>query len=460
MAIYSNYKQKLVLLGDILLVFSAFFLAVYIKVVASQPFSFEFIISRVNWVIVLWIFFCPVVFYVFELYDESRWRHNVRLLSYICFAVFVTAVIIAFLSFVFLPNIVIGRKVISLYTLFAIPLLFCWRKIFFRFFLQNGTKQQKILLIGESPIIEDLKSLVPNSDTGVLGAIGDYSENPGTISINGSKSTQSLYDLVIKSQANTVVVADRLTKLPLLRKQLLDLKFSGVAIFDAPYFYEMLSGKVPVAHVKDSWFLFRDQGGAFNPAVYRKTKKISDKLFALFGIILSFPLMLLAALAIKLTSKGPVFFKQERLGQNERLFTLIKFRTMVDNAEKLTGPKWAGENDPRITKAGKFLRKSRIDELPQFLNVLKGDMSFVGPRPIRKHFADLLAKDFPYYRLRFNVKPGLTGWAQVRGDYAGSKEGQLEKLQYDLYYVQNQSILFDLFIVLQTVQTVLFRRGT
>ena len=225
MAIYSNYKQKLVLLGDILLVFSAFFLAVYIKVVAYQPFSFEFIISRVNWVIVLWIFLCPVIFYVFELYDESRWRHNVRLLSYICFAVFVTAVIIAFLSFVFLSEIVIGRKVISLYILFAIPLLFCWRKIFFRFFLQNGTKQQKILLIGESPIIEDLKSLVPNSDAGVLSAIGDYSENPGTISINGSKSTQSLYDLVIKSQANTVVVADRLTKLPLLRKQLLDLKF-------------------------------------------------------------------------------------------------------------------------------------------------------------------------------------------------------------------------------------------
>ncbi|NCO67356.1 MAG: hypothetical protein COY75_10055 [Nitrospirae bacterium CG_4_10_14_0_8_um_filter_41_23] len=152
-------------------------------------------------------------------------------------------------------------------------------------------------------------------------------------------------------------------------------------------------------------------------------------------------------------------FKQERLGQNEQPFTLMKFRTMIDNAEKTTGPKWASEDDSRITKVGKILRKARLDELPQFFNVLKGEMSFVGPRPIRKHFADMLAKEIPYYRLRFTVKPGLTGWAQVKGDYAGSKEGQKEKLEYDLYYIQNQSILFDLFIILKTVQTVLFRRG-
>jgi exopolysaccharide biosynthesis polyprenyl glycosylphosphotransferase len=294
-----------------------------------------------------------------------------------------------------------------------------------------------------------------------MTAISDYSENPGAICINGSKSAKSLFDFVRESQANTVVVSDRLKNLPLLmRKQLLDLRFGGVAIYDAPLIYETLTGKVPVTRVTDSWFLFHNQGAIFNPAVYRKMKKIIDKVFALIGIILTCPLMLLAALAIKLTSKGPTFFKQERLSQNERPFTLIKFRTMIDNAEKLTGPKWASEDDPRITKVGRFLRKSRLDELPQFFNVLKGDMSFVGPRPIRKQVADMLAKEFPYYRLRFTIKPGLTGWAQVRGDYAGSKEGQFEKLQYDLYYVQNQSILFDLFISLKTVQTVLFRRGT
>ncbi len=459
MAIYSNYKKILVLLGDVLLVFSAFFMAVYIKVIASQLFSFEFVLSRVNWVIVLWLFSCPVIFYVFELYNESRWRHNVRLLSNIALAVLVTAAIIAFLSFFFLPNIVIGRKVILLYILFVIPLLFCWRKLLFRVFLQNGANQQKILLIGESPIIEDLKSLVPNSDIGIMTAIGDYSENPGAICINGSKSAKSLSDFVRESQTNTLVVADRLKNLPLLRKELLDLRFAGVAIYDAPLFYETLTGKVPVTRVTDSWFLFRNQGDIFNPDVYRKIKKIIDKVFALIGIVLSCPLMLLAALAIKLTSKGPAFFKQERLSQNERPFTLIKFRTMIDNAEKLTGPKWASEDDPRITEVGRFLRKSRLDELPQFFNILKGDMSFVGPRPIRKQVADMLAKEFPYYRLRFTVKPGLTGWAQVRGDYAGSKKGQFEKLQYDLYYVQNQSILFDLFIILKTVQTVIFRPG-
>jgi lipopolysaccharide/colanic/teichoic acid biosynthesis glycosyltransferase len=144
---------------------------------------------------------------------------------------------------------------------------------------------------------------------------------------------------------------------------------------------------------------------------------------------------------------------------NERPFILIKFRSMVENAEKETGPKWAGENDLRITPVGKILRKTRLDELPQLFNVLRGEMSVVGPRPIRKHFADILAQDIPYYHLRFAVKPGITGWAQVCGDYAGSYEGQREKFKYDLYYIQNQSILFDLLILLKTVKTVLLRKG-
>jgi exopolysaccharide biosynthesis polyprenyl glycosylphosphotransferase len=188
-------------------------------------------------------------------------------------------------------------------------------------------------------------------------------------------------------------------------------------------------------------------------------KDISDKFIAFSGLVLSAPLMLLCALAIGLSSRGPVFFKQERLGRNEKPFTLIKFRTMIDNAEKETGPKWAGEHDPRITSVGRFLRKTRLDELPQFFNVLKGDMSVVGPRPIRKHFADILAQDIPYYHLRFAVKPGITGWAQVCSDYAGSVEGQREKLGYDLHYIRNQSLFFDLLILLKTVKTVLLQKG-
>ena len=196
-----------------------------------------------------------------------------------------------------------------------------------------------------------------------------------------------------------------------------------------------------------------------NPFAYRNLKLFCDKFLALTAILLVSPLILLCSLAIGLSSKGPIFFRQERLGKNEKPFVLIKFRSMVDDAERETGPRWAADNDPRITIVGNFLRKTRLDELPQLFNVLKGDMSFVGPRPIRKHFADILARDIPYYRLRFSVKPGITGWAQVCGDYAGSYEGQRKKLKYDLYYIRHRSFLFDLLILLRTVKTVLQQKG-
>ncbi len=170
--------------------------------------------------------------------------------------------------------------------------------------------------------------------------------------------------------------------------------------------------------------------------------------------------MLAASITIKLTSKGPVFFKQDRLGLNERPFTLLKFRSMIIDAEKNTGPKWASVDDHRTTKVGRILRKTRIDEIPQFINVLKGEMSIVGPRPIRAQVADMLDEKFRHYRLRFKANPGITGWAQVMGDYAGTVEGQFEKLQYDLYYIQHQSFWFDLRIIFKTISTVLLRKGT
>lgn len=460
--IYGTNKKKILLVGDIFLVFFAFSLAASIKLIALGAFNIHFIMEKVDWMVVTWMLLYPITFYIFELYNQERWKHNVRLLVYISSAVIVASGIVGFLSYMLIPNIVIGRTILSFHMIFSIIFIFVWRKIFDHFFLNGNNGKDKILLIGNSPVVKDIESIVRKRvDTGTdgLAIIRNYSENPGTLSINGSIFERSFYDLVREYQFSTVVIADGLKHFPLLRKQLLDLRFSGVTVYDAPYFYEALTSKVPVTQVKDSWFLFHNQGDVFNPFIYRKIKKIIDKSFALTGIILSFPLMLLCVVAIKVASKGPVFFKQERLGQNERPFILMKFRTMIDNAEKETGPQWASVDDVRITMVGKILRRTHLDELPQLFNVLKGDMSFVGPRPIRKHFADILAKDVPYYRLRFVVKPGLTGWAQVRGDYAGSEEGQAEKLEYDLYYIQNQSILFDLFIVLKTVQTLLFRRG-
>jgi lipopolysaccharide/colanic/teichoic acid biosynthesis glycosyltransferase len=169
--------------------------------------------------------------------------------------------------------------------------------------------------------------------------------------------------------------------------------------------------------------------------------------------------MLIVAAAVKLDSRGSVFFLQERLGLHEVPFNVRKFRTMVEDAEALTGPTWAEENDPRVTRVGRLLRKTRLDELPQLLNILQGEMGLVGCRPIRRHFADQLGAHIPFYSLRFSIRPGLTGWAQVQGDYGGSVEGHVEKFEYELYYLVNSSLFMDVFILLKTLQVVLFGRG-
>jgi lipopolysaccharide/colanic/teichoic acid biosynthesis glycosyltransferase len=176
-------------------------------------------------------------------------------------------------------------------------------------------------------------------------------------------------------------------------------------------------------------------------------------------LLIFLPFFLAIALLIKLDSKGPVLFRQERLGMNETPFTLLKFRTMVDNAEQKCGPCWAMKNDPRLTKTGRILRITRLDEVPQFFNVLKGDMSLVGPRPIRKHFADIFAEKFPFYRLRFKLKPGITGWAQVNMDYVNTDEDQYDKLEYEFYYLYHQAMFLDFFILLKTAQAILKMRG-
>lgn len=176
-------------------------------------------------------------------------------------------------------------------------------------------------------------------------------------------------------------------------------------------------------------------------------------------LLILFPLFLVIFILINLTSGKPVFFIQERLGLNQKPFKLVKFRTMIKEAESQNGPQWASKNDERVTKLGRFLRRFRLDELPQLINVLRGDLSFVGPRPIRRYFADLIEEKVPFYSLRFTVKPGLTGWAQVHYDYGGSIEGHIEKFQYDLYYIKRASLFLDLFIILKTLQTIIRRPG-
>jgi sugar transferase (PEP-CTERM system associated) len=268
---------------------------------------------------------------------------------------------------------------------------------------------------------------------------------------------QDLDSLVDETRPNIVVVAqiDRRGCFP--AQTLLECRLRGIRVEDWPTFYEKATGKILVTAVRPSWLIFSD--GFVKTPRTEIIKRLFDVGASLAGILLSLPLMALAAIAIKLESSGPVLYRQPRLGQNGCVFILNKFRSMRQDAEKETGPVWATQQDSRITRVGGFLRRTRLDELPQLFNVLFGHMSFIGPRPERPEFVSELQKQIPYYIERLAVKPGITGWAQVRYRYGSSVEDAVEKLQYDLYYIKNLSLFLDLLIVLNTVQVVLFARG-
>lgn len=270
--------------------------------------------------------------------------------------------------------------------------------------------------------------------------------------------SQRLIELVRENKVSEVIVAVREQRgggVPM--DQLLDCRISGVPILDLAGFYERTKAEVPVDSLKASWLVYGE--GFVQGHVRQLTKRAFDVVSSGALLLLASPVMLLAAVAIKLDSKGPVFYSQERVGLGGRAFRCIKFRSMRTDAEKDGVARWATKNDSRVTRIGAFIRKTRIDELPQLISVLRGEMSMVGPRPERPTFVEQLREQIPYYDLRHTVKPGLTGWAQVRYAYGASIDDARRKHQFDLYYVKNNSLLLDLLVLIETVSVVLFREG-
>lgn len=271
--------------------------------------------------------------------------------------------------------------------------------------------------------------------------IGDYSEIPS---------------IAKPGDVDRIVVAldERRGKFPL--DQLLLCRLKGIKVDDGVAFSEYLAGKLWVENLHPSSLIFSD--GFKRSAILRKIKRCLDVLVSVVGLILFCPVSLIIALLIKIDSEGPVFYQQERVGEDGEIFSLLKFRSMRVDAEE-NGPVWAGVNDRRITRVGRVIRKLRLDEIPQMINVLKGEMSFVGPRPERSFFVEQLRKEVPFYSQRHAIKPGVTGWAQTCYPYGASKEDALEKLKYDLYYIKHMSLIFDLMIIFKTAKIVLLGRG-
>jgi sugar transferase (PEP-CTERM system associated) len=283
--------------------------------------------------------------------------------------------------------------------------------------------------------------------------VGTAILNPGVIG-----TIEDIPSIVRAKKVDRVVVSlvDARGKLPV--DKLLEMKLDGVTFDHLASVYEQYTGKIAVENLRPSWLIF--SSGFKKSRLLSMSKRLLDVVAAAVGLMLALPLMLLIAVAIRLTSNGPVLYHQRRVGRHGRIFVVHKFRSMRTDAEAESGPVWAArDGDTRVTRLGAVLRRSRLDEMPQFWNVLRGDMSFVGPRPERPEFVSGLTQQIPFYGQRHVVRPGLTGWAQVRYTYGATVEDALQKLQYDLYYIKNLSIALDLFIIFSTVKTVLLRKG-
>jgi sugar transferase (PEP-CTERM system associated) len=360
-----------------------------------------------------------------------------------------------------LNEVILGRGVFLIAAMFVVLFVLGWR-ISFDWAAHRVGPRDRLLLVGTSESAVKLaRELYDRRDLGVEivgfidpdpARIGSPVFNPGVIG-----TIDDIPRIVRDYGIDEVVVSlsDARGKLPM--DKLLEMKLEGVSFEHLASVYEKYTGKIAVENLRPSWLIFSP---GFRKSVFlRVAKRALDVSASLAGLVLGAPLMLLVAAAVRLTSPGPVLYRQERVGLRGHIFRVIKFRSMRQDAEETTGAVWATKGDSRITAAGGFLRRTRLDELPQLWNVLKGDMSFVGPRPERPEFVTSLTKDIPFYGQRHSVRPGLTGWAQVRYTYGASLEDAMEKLQYDLFYIKNMSIALDLYIIVNTVKTVLMQRG-
>jgi sugar transferase (PEP-CTERM system associated) len=361
------------------------------------------------------------------------------------------------------PSLVIGRGVFMIAAVLVMLFVVGWR-VTFEWMSGHIGPRERLLLIGTSgaalTLARELFARRHELGVEISGFVDPDPAKVGTPLINpGVIGTIEDIPSIVRARAiDRVVVSlnDARGKLPM--DKLLDMKLDGVRFDHLASVYEEYTGKIAVENLRPSWLIF--SRGFEKSRALAAGKRLLDLLASAAGLLLATPLMGLVALAIKATSPGAVFYHQRRVGQHGRIFTVHKFRSMRNDAEAGTGPVWASKSgDPRVTGIGYFLRRSRIDELPQLWNVLKGDMSFVGPRPERPEFVQDLTREIPFYGQRHVVRPGVTGWAQVKYTYGASTEDALEKLQYDLFYIKHMSIALDLFIMLLTVKTVVLRKG-
>jgi sugar transferase (PEP-CTERM system associated) len=404
--------------------------------------------------------FCLAAFYLFDLYDFVVMHDRRELVLRLVQALGLAWIALALMFYLF-PYLVIGRGVALIALPLALTLMVGWR-VSIHWFLGHPDFGERILIVGSGNLaVEVAREVLDRPDAGyrIVGFVGTDADllgksliNPRVIGI-----TSELIEVVKRENIDRIVVAmgERRGLLP--TDMLLQLSLAGtVSIEEGATFYERITSRVSLNMMRPSWLIFSGRGR--QARLSGLLRSLVHRFVALVGGILALPIGLLTALLIKLDSRGPVFYRQERVGNNGKTFVLLKFRSMRVDAEQ-AGPVWASKDDDRTTRVGRIIRKVRIDEIPQFWNILRGEMAFVGPRPERPHFVAQLAQEIPYYEQRHLIPPGLTGWAQIKYPYGASIEDARQKLQYDLFYVKNQSLMLDAIVLFETIKIIIFGRG-
>ena len=439
---FVKIKQWLLLTGD----FISFYLALLLSLIARYRGEFlaetwQTHLAPFTLIYFVWI----LVFYINGLYDLRRAKNNLEF-GRLFFGGLAVNAALAIGFFYLAPWVGIAPKTnLFLVLIFVVVLIYGWRMLF-NFLIVNSFAKTRILFLGESQESEEIIRLIEREPQ--LGyEIADVIVPSNEI---------ALQNIIDEKKVNIIVLGEHLNKTPELTHALYQTIFSQMTFVDIITFFENLTGRVPVAALNESWFL--ENLKEADKKLYNFFKTAGDFILALIFAVLLIAILPLIAIAIKLQDRGSVFYTQKRIGLDGREYIIYKFRTMIENAES-AGAQFAGMKDNRITPVGKFLRKTRLDELPQVWNILRGEMSFVGPRPERSEFVSELTRQMPFYAVRHLIKPGLTGWAQINYPYAGTFEENLKKLEYDLYYLKNRSILLDIAILFKTLNIVLRFKG-
>lgn len=447
----------LLILGDLLIIHGSLFLSAIIRLGSTG--GWEYIKGNPLSFILTGLIFIFTFFFA-ELYDIRKDFKAIGNVMAVAFAS-ITALVITTFLFYLNWSLRIGRGVFIIHGILIILFVIGWR-VLYNYLLDQPIFNKNVLIIGAGWAGKTILQEINTSKKSGFRVVGFIDDNP---SIQGKViegfpvlgNRHAVYNIVQQNDITTIIVAITHEKHAELIKILINCSWSGIDIIDMPAMYEQLTGKIPFKHINDMWMLHTVIS---KPKLYGKFIKPLLEIFTAFILFLLLtPPMIGIALLIKFGSRGRIFYTQERVGKDGKIFTILKFRTMIENAELHTGAVYTSDNDPRITRVGRFLRKLRLDEIPQLLNVIKGEMSLIGPRPERDIFIKEFEQKIPFYTQRLAVRPGLTGWAQVKYPYASSMQQTEEKLQYDLYYIKNMSFILDLAVLLKTIKVVIFGSG-